>query len=112
MSMPESMRVRKKDPSRDGPLPRRLASYLQYGIEVVTLLLVCLSPWAFASIHPIFQSMLLSGVSVLVLLWAARILLQRQFVFRKCPVSACLVALILLGLWQVTPLPRSVLSWV
>ena len=37
-------------------------------------------------------------------------LLDGQLSWRKCPVAVCLAAWILLGLWQLTPLPRGLLS--
>ena len=37
-------------------------------------------------------------------------LLDGQLSWRKCPVASCLAALVLVGLWQITPLPRGLLG--
>src|SRR5258707_12084355 len=51
---------------------------LHVTIEVVVLCLVGFSPWAFASVHPLFEFVLLAGVGLLLLLWGADMLLQRR----------------------------------
>ena len=79
-------------------------------MEAVVLLLVCLSPWAFGAVDPFWEFLLLLGVGVVLVLWAAVLLLEGRLSWRKCPVVLCLAALYLLGMAQVTPLPRQVLA--
>jgi O-antigen ligase len=81
-------------------------------MEVVVLLLVCLSPWGFGAVDSPGEFALFLGVGLLLVLWAAVMLLQGRLTWRKCPVALCLAALFLLGVWQLTPLPRAVLGWV
>jgi tetratricopeptide (TPR) repeat protein len=78
-------------------------------MEGIVLLMVGLSPWAFAGVEP-FEFVLYGGVGLLLLLWAVRILLDGRFTWQKCPVAVCLAALFLLGAFQLTPLPRSTLA--
>ena len=79
-------------------------------MEAGVLALVCLSPWAFGAVEPEHEFLLDVGIAVLMILWCARMLLERQLSWRKCPVAVCLAAWILLGVWQLTPLPRGLLS--
>jgi O-antigen ligase/tetratricopeptide (TPR) repeat protein len=78
--------------------------------EVLVLVLVCVSPWLFASVEPLFEFFLYVGVGILLLLWAARMLLEWQFSWKKDPMLLCLGGLFLLGVWELQPLPHSVLS--
>src|SRR5262249_48723760 len=61
-------------------------------------------------VHPGFELLLFAGVSLVLLLWAARMLLEGQLTWQKCPVALCLAALFLLGVWQITPLTKPVLA--
>src|SRR5262249_5859419 len=79
-------------------------------MEAIVLLLVCASPWAYGAVHPGFEFLLDAGLALLLVLWAARMLREGQFTWRKSPVAVCLAGLFLLGLWQLTPLSRSLLS--
>ena len=89
--------------------------------EAVVLVLACLPPWIFGGVRsdfllslgigPKFLFSLYAGVAVLLVLWGVRIFLEGQLSWKKCPVAACLGALVLVGIWQVTPLPRDVLGW-
>src|SRR5262245_50444562 len=81
-------------------------------IETVILVLVCAAPWCYGAVHPGFELLLFAGVSLVLLLWAARMLLEGQLTWQKCPVALCLAGIFLLGVWQITPLPKSVLTWV
>src|SRR4029077_4029149 len=67
-------------------------------------------PWAFGAVATDHEFLLDAGIAVLMILWGARMLLDGQLSWRKCPVAVCLSAWVLLGLWQVTPLPRGMLS--
>jgi O-antigen ligase/tetratricopeptide (TPR) repeat protein len=42
-------------------------------------------------------------------LWGVRLLLEGRLTWHKCPVVACLAAIVLVGLWQVVPLPEGLL---
>ena len=89
----------------------RTATRLVRGaMETGLLVMVCLSPWAFGAVEPEHEFLLDVGIAVLMILWAARMLLDGQLSWRKCPVAVCLAAWILLGVWQLTPLPRGLLS--
>ena len=79
-------------------------------MEAVVLVMVCLSPWAFGAVAPEHEFLLDVGLAVLMVLWGARMLLEGQLSWRKCPVAACLAAWVLVGLWQITPLPSGLLS--
>jgi O-antigen ligase len=94
-------------PTRHSPL----AAFVVTAMEAVLLILVCLSPWAYGAVHPNFEFLLYAGIGVLLALWAARILLEGQISWKKSSVALCLVGLFLFGVWQRTPLPRSVLAW-
>jgi O-antigen ligase/tetratricopeptide (TPR) repeat protein len=88
----------------------RAVTVILRGMEGVLLLLVILSPWCYGAVHPGFEFLLDAGIGVLLLLWAVRMLLEGQLTWKKSPVAVCLAGLFLLGIWQVTPLPRSWLA--
>src|ERR1700694_1543743 len=96
------------DPGRYAGRGRRLERSLRRGMEAVALVLVSLSPWAFGSVQPVYELAIDAGVAALLVLWGARILLEWRFSWKKCPVALCLAGLFLLGVWQMTPLPRPV----
>jgi O-antigen ligase/tetratricopeptide (TPR) repeat protein len=96
-----------------GPQPgwgSRTAAHIRTAIEVVVLALACLAPWAFGAGEPLFEFVLYLGLAVVLLLWAARILLEWRLSLRKCPLALCLLGLAVLALWQLLPLPRPVLQ--
>src|SRR4051794_8241036 len=97
--------------SRHAAWRQHAGRLLRGAMEAGVLLLACLAPWAFGAVGPKFEFLLYVGVAALLVLWAARILLEGQLSWRKCPVAVCLGALVLAGAWQVTPLPRGVLGW-
>jgi O-antigen ligase len=78
--------------------------------EALVLLLVCLSPWAFGGVEPEIEYLLDAGVAGLLGLWALHMLLEGRLAWARCPVALCLGGLILVGLWQVYPLPRPLLE--
>jgi O-antigen ligase/tetratricopeptide (TPR) repeat protein len=80
--------------------------------EGVVLVMVCLSPWAFGAVHPVFEGALDAGVAVLLVLWAARMLLRGKVVLHRCPIMVCLAALFALGALQLLPLSRPSLALV
>jgi O-antigen ligase/Flp pilus assembly protein TadD len=85
--------------------------FVQGTIEAIVLVMVCLSPWAFASVEPPHEFLLYAATGLVAILWGVRMLLQGQFTWKKCPVALCLAALFLLGFWQLQPLPRPVLQF-
>src|SRR5262245_16099027 len=78
-------------------------------MEGVVLLLVALLPWAFGGARAVFEFALFVGVAALMVLWAARMLLERRPILAACPITLCLAGLFLLGAWQITPLSPSAL---
>jgi tetratricopeptide (TPR) repeat protein/O-antigen ligase len=84
---------------------------LRGAVEAVVLLLVVLSPWAYGSIHPLSRLGLYAGLAVVLALWAARLLVERRVAWQWCPATLCLSGLLLLGAWQLAPLPRPLLAW-
>jgi O-antigen ligase/tetratricopeptide (TPR) repeat protein len=101
-----------KDPSVERGFRPRMVRRLRAVMEAVVLLMVCLSPWAFGAAGPQFEFYLDVGVAVLMALWGMAIVLEGQLTWRKCPLALCLAGLVLLGVWQVLPLPGPVLSTV
>ncbi|HEY7154157.1 MAG TPA: O-antigen ligase family protein [Gemmataceae bacterium] len=79
-------------------------------METVLLALVCLSPWAYGAIHAGFEFLLDAGIALLLALWGARMILEGRITWKKSSVALCLAGLFLLGVWQRTPLPRSLLA--
>src|SRR5207249_8221782 len=68
------------------------------------------APWLYGAVHAGFELLLDLGLAVLTLLWAVRMLVQREVVLARCPVTFLLALLLLLGLWQITPLPAGPLQ--
>jgi hypothetical protein len=79
-------------------------------MEGVILVLVCLSPWALGSTETVFEFLLDVGIALVLVLWGARLVLEGQLTWKKCPVVVCLAALFLLGTWQLVPLCRPTLE--
>jgi O-antigen ligase len=110
--MPATLLPDRATPSdRDVPTPREKTVRLVRGaMEALVLLLVCLSPWAFGAVEPFFEFLLYAGVAALLVLWAAVMLLEGRFTWKKSSVALCLAGLFLLAVWQLTPLPRDLLG--
>ena len=83
---------------------------LRWLTEGVVLALVCFSPWPFASVKPEHVFLLETGVAILTILWGIRMLREKELPWRKSPVIGCLAVLVLLAVWQMVPLPRSILG--
>jgi O-antigen ligase/tetratricopeptide (TPR) repeat protein len=81
-------------------------------IEAIVLVLVCLSPWAFGAVEPELEFVLYSGVALVLLLWGARMLLEGQLRWAKCPVAMCLALVFVIGTFQLVPLSHSSLNWI
>jgi O-antigen ligase/tetratricopeptide (TPR) repeat protein len=89
----------------------RLLRWLPVVMEVLVLGLVIVPPWIFTiRLREAIEFVHCLVIAVLLGLWGLRILLQGQLTWQKCPVCLCLGAVLLLGLWQLTPLPRPVLA--
>ncbi len=88
---------------------RTAAGYVGITIEAVVLALVCLAPWGFGATTPKSIFLLSVGVAALLILWGMRALLAGTLVWHKCPVAGCLALMILIGVWQVLPLPGALL---
>ncbi len=67
-------------------------------MEILILAMVVLAPWLFGSTESLFEFILFCCVAVLLLLWGLRMVLERQFVWKKCPVIVCLTVLFLIGI--------------
>jgi O-antigen ligase/tetratricopeptide (TPR) repeat protein len=99
------------DHQRQGAGFRRLASRLLSGVmEAGVLALVCLSPWAFGAVEPEHEFLVDLGIALLMPLWGVRLLIDGRLSWSKCPVAFSLAASVLLGVWQLTPLPRGLLG--
>jgi O-antigen ligase/tetratricopeptide (TPR) repeat protein len=85
------------------------ASRLGAAIEAGILLLVCLAPWAFGATASRYVFLLDAGLAALLVLWAVRIVAEGEFVWRRCPVAMCLIALVLVAAWQLVPWPGGLL---
>ena len=84
-------------------------SVLRAGMEVLLLVLVVLSPWAFGAVDPVFELLLAAGIAGLLGLWAAVVVIQGRFNWVRCPAALCLIGLTLLGLFQLVPMPQGLL---
>jgi O-antigen ligase/tetratricopeptide (TPR) repeat protein len=84
--------------------------YLRGAMEVVVLAMAALSPWAFGGVDPVFELALAAGVGILLALWAGVAVLNGRFSWLRCPVTACLAAIFLVGVLQLLPLPTWVLT--
>ncbi len=78
-------------------------------MEAVLLSLVVLSPWLLGAVAPL-EFLIDAGLAVLLVLWAARMLLEWRLTWPRCGLALCAAALLLLDLGQVLPLPRPVLA--
>ncbi len=86
------------------------ARRLRAGMEGIVLVLVCGAPWPFGSVHPGFELLLDAGLTLLLGLWAAEMLLAGRLGWEFCAVSLCLAGLFVLGMAQLVPLSRPVLG--
>jgi O-antigen ligase/tetratricopeptide (TPR) repeat protein len=81
-------------------------------MEATLLVMVTAAPWMYGAVHPGFEFVLDVGLALLMCLWALSMLWQGEIVLARCPVLFLLAVLLLLGLWQITPLPDTVLRGV
>ena len=79
-------------------------------IELLLLLLVCLAPWAFGSVHPFALFLLLCGIAVALVLCAARLVCDPTATWRPSLADLSLAGIVLLGLLQSATLSPSYIS--
>src|SRR5436305_11664172 len=79
-------------------------------MEAVVLLMVCGTPWAFGADEPVFEYLLGIGLAALALLWAMRNLLGGELLLAGGLATWCFAGLFVLGVLQLTPLPRPLLE--
>src|SRR5262245_27112065 len=82
---------------------QRLGAGLGYAIEALMCLLAFGSPWAFGGIEQ-FEYFLYFGIALMLALWALRLIVERRFWWRRCPIALGLAALFLWGALQLAPL--------
>ncbi len=95
-----------------GAVRAKLSRLLGRWIEILVLVLVVVSPWMFGGVEPLQEWWLFSGVGLGLVLWAARVLVDKQVVWRPCRVVLCMLALTYLGFWQLVPLSSSAMSYI
>jgi O-antigen ligase len=83
--------------------------WLRWAMELVLLITVTVGPWLYGAVHPGFELLLAVGLTLLLALWALRILLARRVTLVRCPVTLLLAGILLIGLWQLTPLSPALL---
>jgi tetratricopeptide (TPR) repeat protein len=79
-------------------------------MELLVLALVVGSPWAFAAVHPLSLLVVYAGFAGVLALWAARLVIGGPPPVGTCPVALCLAGMVLLGVWQLTPLSPPTLA--
>src|SRR5262249_21365845 len=84
----------------------RLSSWLLVCMEAGVLILLLVPRWLLASRRDVLNSVQYGLIAGLLVLWGVRVLLDGRLTWRKCPVSLCLAALVLLGVWELLPWPR------
>src|SRR5262245_21502655 len=89
---------------------QRLSGWVCVAMEGIVLTLVVLLPGGFSLVAGLVDWTLFSGVALLLLLWAVRMLVEWRPCLAACPITLCLAGLFLLGTWQITPLSPSVLA--
>ncbi len=92
------------------PWRSSLADGLRAAMESLVLVMILLSPWAFGAVDPRWEFWLTIGIAGLLALWASRILIEFRLGWQLGPVAVALIALMLLALWQMTPMPGDVLA--
>jgi O-antigen ligase/tetratricopeptide (TPR) repeat protein len=90
--------------------PAETPAWVRWPMEVVLWLMLVAAPWMYGAVHPGFELLLDVGLLILLALWAARMLWERQVVLARCPAMVLLAVFLLLALWQITPLPAQVLE--
>ena len=86
---------------------RRADGLLRNAIEWLVLMIVCATPWLFGAVEPEHRSWLFAAVSLLLLLWATRVVISWRVTWVPCPIAFCLAAVFLVGVLQITVLPSA-----
>jgi len=84
---------------------------VQAALECLVLALALLSPWAFGAETQGFLFWLYAGLGGVLLLWAARVLLDGRWSWQGDGISACLAGLFLVSVFQTITLPPPLLAW-
>lgn len=83
---------------------------VRVGMEIIVGVMVCISPWFFGAVREGAIFWLYVGVALLLLLWAARVLLEGKADWKPCPLTWCLAGLFLLSVIQLVPMPSFLLG--
>jgi O-antigen ligase/tetratricopeptide (TPR) repeat protein len=75
-------------------------------MELLLLLMVCLSPWALGGEGAEYELWLYIGLAGLLFLWAARIVARWRISWRNCPVALALAVVFMAGAVQLAPLSK------
>src|SRR4051794_35653523 len=81
------------------------ARAVRIATEALLLALIAFAPWPFASVAPRWTFVLLVGLALLTVLWAAHAAVTRRFTYHAHIPSSCLLGLVLLTAVQLVPLP-------
>lgn len=79
-------------------------------MEVIVLLMVFASPWAYGGALPEVRLLMEVGVACLMLLWAVRMAIEKRVIWVSSPVIYGLGFLAILACLQMTPLPRNLIA--
>jgi hypothetical protein len=88
----------------------RLADIILVAMEAVVLVIVCVSPWLFGAAEIQHRYWLFTALAILMCLWGFRMIVRWNVAWTTCPAVLCLVAVFLIGVLQLTPLPLGFLS--
>ncbi|HMP58042.1 MAG TPA: hypothetical protein PKD86_01705, partial [Gemmatales bacterium] len=80
-------------------------------IEALLFGMIAAGPWLFGAIDAPFQAIFHLGIALALVLWCLRWLVRGWLDWRWDPVPLVLAALLLWGLIQTMPLPRSWIDW-
>ncbi len=78
-------------------------------MEAIVLVLVAGLPWAFGGVDPIYDFALTIGIVLLLLCWACVACLSGKLSFARCGPTVLIAALFGLGVFQLVPLPPTLL---
>lgn len=81
-------------------------------IEIIVILITMISPWIMGSVEPGAEFCLLSSVGLLLILWSIRLLAEGGFTWAACSLTVAIASMLLFSLFQLIPLPRSILHLV
>src|SRR5688572_896264 len=96
----------------DDPALLRRCYWLKAAMEGVVGLMIAVAPWYFGSVEPIAILLLYIGLLIVAVLYSLSTLREGRLLWEACPLVVCLGLLLLLGVWQMAPLSRSILTTV